>query len=62
MDPNHNNARNIVKMISDKVDNGPGTEGFAAFTTLIYEEDLNDGSKARIQDEVKEQMTSFFGE
>tara|TARA_S200000501_G_scaffold249960_1_gene234157 strand:- start:3050 stop:3154 length:105 start_codon:yes stop_codon:yes gene_type:complete len=31
----------------------------AAFTLLIEDDVLNDGSKARIQDEVKEQMTGF---
>ena len=59
IEPDENNVQNIAKEISDKVNKDAGIDGLAAFTLLIKDEVLNDGSKARIQDEVKEQMTGF---
>ena len=59
IEPDENNVQNIAKEISDRVNKDAGIDGLAAFTLLIKDEVLNDGSKARIQDEVKEQMTGF---
>ena len=49
----------IIMAVSNGANLTDGIDGLAAFTLLIKDEVLNDGSKARIQDEVKEQMTGF---
>ena len=62
IEANEDNVQNIAKMISDKVNKDAGIDGLAAFKLLVKDNDgeaLNDGSKARIQDEVKGQMTGF---
>ena len=59
IEPNENNVQNIAKEISDRVNKDAGIDRLAAFTLLIGDDVLNYGSKARIPDEVKEQMTGF---